>query len=174
MFKRLAEFRLVQSRRTASGPRDAIIHSNDNLPGFRRPAATGKRRPPSPALACHWFDRNGRLECQWQVERGDAPIDGFDEQDHCTTGGVSGRIVDPIARPARRMSAGSPWTSERCSHASWFSERADGHSHTCFGCGRVALLHRSPCRDLSGIAMTTGGLITVGAALLGCRPPLDK
>jgi hypothetical protein len=46
---------------------------NDNLPGFRRPAATSPRRPETPALTCHWFDRNGRLECRWQTERA-API----------------------------------------------------------------------------------------------------
>ena len=98
MFKRLAEFRLVQSRRTASGPREALIHPNVNLPGFRRPAATGQRRPPSPALACHWFDRKGRLECRWQVELDDVPIDDFDEHQHCTTGDASGRssIRSPI------------------------------------------------------------------------------
>jgi hypothetical protein len=98
MFKRLAEFRLVQSRRTAPGPREAIIHPNDNLPGFRRPAATGQRRPPSPALACLWFNRKGRLECRWQVEMDDVPIDDFDEHKHCTTAGVSGRssIRSPV------------------------------------------------------------------------------
>jgi hypothetical protein len=82
MFSRLAKsglvkFRLGQPWRIAPGPRETMfskdmfskdIHSNDNLPGFRRPAATGKRRSPSPALACHWFDCNGRLECRWRVE----------------------------------------------------------------------------------------------------------
>jgi hypothetical protein len=86
MFKRLAEFRLVQSRRSAPGPREAIIHLNDNLPGFRRPAATGERRPPSPALACHWFDRKGRLECRWQAENNGA----VDAQGRNTMGHVSG------------------------------------------------------------------------------------
>jgi hypothetical protein len=77
MFTRLAKFRLVQSRRTAPGPREAIMHSNDNLPGLRRPK--GRRRIPTPALACHWIDRNGRLECRWQAEPdGDAPIGDFD------------------------------------------------------------------------------------------------
>ena len=71
MFTRLAKFRLVQSRRTAPGPGEAIMHSNDNLPGLRRPK--GRRRIPTPALACHWIDRNGRLECRWQAD-GDAPV----------------------------------------------------------------------------------------------------
>jgi hypothetical protein len=90
MFTRLAEFRLVQSRRTAPGPREAFTHSNDNLPGLRRPAAAGRRRSPTPALACHWFDRSGRLECCWQVETNDdAPIADVDEHEHSTTGRVS-------------------------------------------------------------------------------------
>jgi|ERR1700736_3236017 hypothetical protein len=77
MFTRLAKFRLVQSRRTAPGPGEAIMHSNDNLPGLRRPK--GRHRIPTPALACHWIDRNGRLECRWQAEPdGDAPIGDFD------------------------------------------------------------------------------------------------
>ncbi len=91
MFTKLAEFRLVQSRRVAPGPRQAIMHSNDNLPGFRRPAAAGKRRPPSPALACHWFLRNGRLQCRWQAEtNGDAPIGDCDEHERSSTGHAPG------------------------------------------------------------------------------------
>jgi hypothetical protein len=86
MFTRLAEFRLVQSRRTAPGPGEAVMHSNDNLPGLRRPK--GRRRIPTPALACHWINRNGRLECRWQAEsNGDAPSD-FDG--HGTIGRTSG------------------------------------------------------------------------------------
>jgi hypothetical protein len=86
MFKGLAEFRLAQSRRSAPGTREAMIHLNDNLPGLRRPAATGKRRPPSPALACHWFDRKGRLEYLWQAEINGA----VDAQGRSTMGHVSG------------------------------------------------------------------------------------
>jgi hypothetical protein len=79
MFTKLAEFRLVQSRRTAPGLGEAITHSNDNLPGLRRPK--GRRRIPTPALACHWIDRNGRLECRWQAEpNGDAPLGNVDER----------------------------------------------------------------------------------------------
>ena len=87
MFTRLAKsglagFRLVQSRRTAPGPGEAVMHSNDNLPGLRRPK--GRRRIPTPALACHWINRNGRLECRWQLEaNGDAPLSDFAE--HRTT-----------------------------------------------------------------------------------------
>src|ERR1700681_4181006 len=101
MFTRLAKFRLVQPWRIAPGPREAmfskdmfsrVMHSNDNLPGFRRPAATGKCRSPSPALACHWFDRNGRLECRWLAEPDDdAPIGDVDEHEHRTTGRASGQ-----------------------------------------------------------------------------------
>jgi hypothetical protein len=62
-------------------------HSNDNLPGFRHPK--GQHRIPTPALVCHWFDRNGCLECRWQAEStGDAPIGDFDE--HGMTGRTSG------------------------------------------------------------------------------------
>jgi len=86
MFTKLAEFRLVQSRRTAPGPGEAIRHSNDNLPGLR---PKGRRRIPTPALACHWIDRNGRLECRWQAEpNGDAPLGDFDE--HGAMGRASG------------------------------------------------------------------------------------
>jgi hypothetical protein len=92
MFARLAEstfvkFRLAQSRRTAPGPGKAIMPSNDNLPGLRRPK--GRRRIPTSALACHWIDRNGRLESRWQaVPGGDAPIGDFDE--HGMMGRASG------------------------------------------------------------------------------------
>jgi hypothetical protein len=87
MFTKLAEFRLVQSRRTAPGLGEAITHSNDNLPGLRRPK--GRRRIPTPALACHWIDRNGRLECRWQAEpNGDAPLGNVDE--HGAMGRASG------------------------------------------------------------------------------------
>src|SRR6202022_850114 len=89
MFKRLAKsrldlkrggFRPLQPRRVAL--RGAGLFndppSNDNLPGFRRPK--GQRRIPTPALVCHWFNRNGRLECRWQAEAGgDTPIGDFDE-----------------------------------------------------------------------------------------------
>jgi hypothetical protein len=90
MFERLAEFRLVRARRIAPGPRGAIMPCNDNLPGFRRPAEAGQRRSPTPVLACHWFDRNGRLECRWQAETGDAPTDAIDE--HQATGRSRGRL----------------------------------------------------------------------------------
>lgn len=104
MFTRLAKFRLVQPWRTAPGPREVVfskdMHSNDNLPGFRRPAATGKRRSPPPALACHWFDRNGRLECRWLVEpHDDAPLGDVVEYEHRTIGRVSGQ---PSMQPRGR------------------------------------------------------------------------
>jgi hypothetical protein len=77
-----------------------LTHSNDNLPGLRRPAAAGKRRSPTPALACHWFDRNGRLECRWQVEtKEDGPAAALDRRQH--------RAARDPARPWR-LSAGGP------------------------------------------------------------------
>jgi hypothetical protein len=109
MFTRLAKFRFVQPWRIAPGPCEAMfskdmvsrnMHSNDNLPGFRRPAATGKRRSPSPALACHWFDRNGRLECGWLAgPNDDAPLGEVVEYEHRTTGRVSGQ---PSMQPGGR------------------------------------------------------------------------
>ena len=108
MFKRLAKSRLADLKRGRFRPlqprrvalRGAGIfnetHSNDNLPGFRRPK--GQRRIPTPALVCHWFNRNGRLECRWQAEsNGDAPLSDFAE--HRTTGRASGQ---PSMQPRGR------------------------------------------------------------------------
>jgi hypothetical protein len=94
MFKRLAKsglagFRLVQSRRTAPGPGEAVMHSNDNLPGLRRPK--GRRRIPTPALACHWINRNGRLECRWHLDINDTPSGGVDAHQHSAPGRACGR-----------------------------------------------------------------------------------
>jgi hypothetical protein len=98
MFKRLAKsglagFRLVQLRRIAPGLHQAVFpnhpYLNDNLPGFRRPAAAGKRRSPTPALACHWVDRDGRLECCWHFET--TPSGGFDAPRQSTPDNACGR-----------------------------------------------------------------------------------
>lgn len=90
----LASFRLAQLRRIAPAPRQAAFpnhpHLNDNLPGFRRPAAAGKRRSPTPALACHWVDRDGRLECCWHLGTNNAPRGGADERQRSAPGGASG------------------------------------------------------------------------------------
>ena len=99
MFKRLAKsgladfkfggFRPLPPRRIALRGAGFFneTFSNDNLPGLRRPK--GQRRIPPPALACHWFNHNGRLECRWQAEpNGDAPIGDFDE--HAATGRTPG------------------------------------------------------------------------------------
>jgi hypothetical protein len=66
MFTRLAKFRPFEPQREMPRWCEAM-HSNDNLPGRRRPA--GKRRSPPPALACHWSlsDSDGRLECYWET-----------------------------------------------------------------------------------------------------------
>ena len=84
MFKKLAKsgfakFWPAEPRRIAQGLHEVGLfddtYANDNLPGFRRPAAAGKRRSPAPALTCHWLERNGRLERRWQAERsGDKTI----------------------------------------------------------------------------------------------------
>ncbi len=99
MFKKLAKSRLADFKRGGFRPlrprRVALRgagsfnkpHSNDNLPGLRRPK--GQRPIPTLALVCHWFNCNGRLECRWQVEpHGDTPIGDFDE--HIAAGQTSG------------------------------------------------------------------------------------
>jgi hypothetical protein len=91
MFAKLAKFRRAGLRHRMP-VRSAIMHCNDNLPGFRRPALVGKRRVPTPALACHWSNRNGRLECRWQAAaNGEAPIGDIDSQN--TTGRASGLLT---------------------------------------------------------------------------------
>ncbi|MDH2385608.1 hypothetical protein [Bradyrhizobium sp. CER78] len=60
MFEKLAKFRPFEPRQI---PPRAATYSNDNLPGFRRPA---DHRRPTPA--CHWILIDGRLECRWIVE----------------------------------------------------------------------------------------------------------
>ena len=88
MFARLAKFRRVGLRYVVPVPSDDM-YSNDNLPGLRRPAEAGKRRSPTPVLVCHWFNRNGRLECRWRSEpSGDAPISDHDQH------GAMGRASD--------------------------------------------------------------------------------
>jgi hypothetical protein len=71
MFERLAKIRTFEPWLKA--PRHEAVcsdtfHSNDNRPGFRRPAGQGLG--PQQALACHWFpSRDGRgLECRWEPE----------------------------------------------------------------------------------------------------------
>jgi hypothetical protein len=88
-----ARFWPVEPRRDAPVSCQAGLpaHGNDNLPGFRRPALSGKRRSATPALACRWIDRDGRLECRWQAgPDGDAPIGGRDES------GALGWAAGPI------------------------------------------------------------------------------
>ena len=97
MFTRLAKsvlagFWPVQPGRFARGPRAAgpRLHCNDNRPGFRAAAVAGKRRSPSPALACHWLLRGGRLQCCWHVVTDDARNGGRDPE-HPLPRRVSGR-----------------------------------------------------------------------------------
>ncbi|MGN1284981.1 MAG: hypothetical protein ACI4XG_00080 [Bradyrhizobium sp.] len=66
MFEKLAKFRQAGPRRVVEPrqiPPRAASYSNDNQPGFRRPA---DRRRPTPA--CHWILIDGRLECRWIVD----------------------------------------------------------------------------------------------------------
>jgi hypothetical protein len=67
MFKRLAKFRLFQSRGTAPGLQGAMP-ANDNQPNGLRPRGPRRIRPQ--ALVCHWslIDDGTRLGCRWQPE----------------------------------------------------------------------------------------------------------
>ena len=84
MFEKLAKFRPFEPRHVSP---QAATHSNDNLPGFRRPA---DRRRPTPA--CHWVLIDGHLECRWT-------IDDFEQQRR------AGRHFGPRATSARRAAA---------------------------------------------------------------------
>ncbi|MCC8952630.1 hypothetical protein H8B02_03865 [Bradyrhizobium sp. Pear77] len=90
MFEKLAKFRPFQLQRVAPWTIPAT-YSNDNLPGFRRPA---DRRRPTPA--CHWILIDGRLECRWSV---DDTSGDFDHQRRV------GRHLGPRATTARRAAA---------------------------------------------------------------------
>jgi hypothetical protein len=94
MFNKVATFRALTARRIAPGPIGAA-HSNDNLPGFRRPAG-GQRLRPKLALACHWYLIDGRLECRWDIEAPDGtPIADVEPQPKAD------RAFGPPARPRR-------------------------------------------------------------------------
>jgi hypothetical protein len=97
----LGGFRPLQPRRVAlRGAGFFHDPSNDNLPGRRRPK--GQRRIPPPALACHWFERKGRLECRWEAEPGgDAPISDVDGH------GARGRafVLSPMKQRGRGLVA---------------------------------------------------------------------
>ncbi len=88
MFEKLAKFRPFEPRQI---PPRAATYSNDNLPGFRRPA---DRRRPTPA--CHWVLIDGRLECRWTID--DTGGD-FEQQRR------AGRHFGPRATSARRAAA---------------------------------------------------------------------
>ena len=90
----LARFWPAQPQRIApaSQPAGPPTYCNDNLPGLRRPKE--RRRTPASALACHWVDRGGRLECRRRAEPdGDAPSGSLDESG--TTGRASGLPLKP-------------------------------------------------------------------------------
>lgn len=95
MFNKITTFRALQARRIAPGSIGAV-HSNDNLPGFRRPAG-GRRLRPKLALACHWYANGGQLECRWDVETPDgAAIVDFEPQPE------AGRAFSPPVARKRR------------------------------------------------------------------------
>ena len=73
MFNKLATIHPFRHRRTAPLRASAFdnSHSNDNRPGFRRPA--DRRVRPKHSLVCHWIEIGGRLECRWAAADADAP-----------------------------------------------------------------------------------------------------
>ena len=94
MFNKIVTFRALEARRIAPAPVVAM-HSNDNLPGFRRQAG-GQCLRQKPALACHWYLIGGRLECRWDIEAPDGtPIADIEPQPKAD------RIFGPLARPRR-------------------------------------------------------------------------
>ena len=109
----LANFRLVQLRRIAPGPHQAAFsdhpHLNDNLPGFRRPAAAGKRRAPAPALACYWvLTGANQLECRWNVRDPALCNDPAPPPQDFTQGSSNGLIGKASAGAVRSMVGSGP------------------------------------------------------------------
>ena len=168
----LANFRLVQLRRIAPWPQQAAFSNhprlNDNLPGFRRPAAAGKRRTPTPALACHWVVRDGRLECRRRHTRPRVRCTpAFRARERLRT--IDAAIAQPCAG---RMSKRPTWMTERYPHAPRFSEKAIDHPPAGFGPGGAALLHRGLRRDSSGRAVRGAVVVerqSSGAAVGGAN-----
>lgn len=69
MFRKLAKFRMIPSRRFAPG---VIAPANDNKRIVRRP----EQRPAKPGrLVCHWVQVEGcpGLSCRWELEDRDGP-----------------------------------------------------------------------------------------------------
>lgn len=67
-----AKFWALALGRPAAAPTLAV-HSNDNQPGFRRPA-DGRHLRAKQTLACHWYLVDGRLQCRWEIEGTDGPL----------------------------------------------------------------------------------------------------
>lgn len=75
MFEKLAQFRPFGPRHGGVAAAIRTTVSNDNRPGFRRPA--DQLRIPTPALVCHWIlTEGGRLACRWEADDSTAPRDG--------------------------------------------------------------------------------------------------
>jgi hypothetical protein len=76
-------------------PRRAADFNNgfsyDNRPGFRRPPSQCLR--PKPALACHWIEIDGGLECRWTVATSGEASQAQPEQPRLT-----GRAFEPPLR----------------------------------------------------------------------------
>jgi hypothetical protein len=101
MFEKFAELAKIRrlERRRAVSPLAASMHSNDNLPGFRRPA-DGLRPCPKPALPCHWYLIDGGLKARWKIEKpDDGPTRAFNSQPAMDR--VSGPSLLRVRRKAR-------------------------------------------------------------------------
>jgi hypothetical protein len=109
----LSRLRLIQLRRIAPESHQAVFSHqqflNDNLPGFRRPAAAGKRRAPTPALACHWVltDAN-QLECRWNVRDPALCNDPAPAGQDFTQGSSNGLIGNELAGAVRSTAGSGP------------------------------------------------------------------
>lgn len=131
----LARFWPAQPRRIAPAPQSAgrPTHCNDNTPGLRHPK--DRRRTTAPALACHWFNRGGRLECRWQAEPdGDAPGGGLGERD--ATSRASGPSLPTSHRVSQNrlrtvLSGSLPDSSEQRSSAADGERAADLFDLVC-------------------------------------------
>jgi hypothetical protein len=97
MFKKLATVRPFQSGRVAPAQSAPFNNSrsNDNWPGFRRPA--DRRVRPKPAPVCHWIEVGDRLECRWTAAGNDAPRHDAEPRPSRSFASIRSRSARPAA-----------------------------------------------------------------------------